>query len=55
MKFKEGVNIIRKALQAPLPGMVAQHMMAPRLRKTTEELLLENPDHRLQCDDFVIS
>lgn len=47
MKYVEGIAKIRRALEAPLPGILAQHMMAPRLRKTTEEMLLENPDHRL--------
>jgi 8-oxo-dGTP pyrophosphatase MutT (NUDIX family) len=47
LKYVEGITKIRRALEAPLPGIIAQHMMAPRLRKTTDELLLENPDHRL--------
>jgi len=47
MQYVEGIAKIRRALKAPLPGILAQHLMAPRMRKTTDELLLENPDHRL--------
>jgi len=31
----------------PLPGVSAQHLMAPKMRKTTPELLNERTSHRL--------
>lgn len=47
MNFSKGISFIEKALQDPLPGVVAQHLMAPKIRKTTNELLQANPAHRL--------
>ncbi len=46
MNYEEGVALVQKALMSPLPGTQAQHLMAPVLRKTTEELLIQNPDPR---------
>jgi len=47
LNFSEGISRIQKALLDPLPGVEAQHLMAPKLRKTTTELLNANPVHRL--------
>lgn len=47
MQFIQGIAQIQDALLKPLPGAAAQHLMAPKLRKTTAELLLESPSHRL--------
>ena len=46
MNFNEGISLVQQALVSPLPGTAAQHLMAPRMRKTTEELLKEHPDPR---------
>jgi len=47
MTYNEGIQKVKAALQFPLPGVTVQHFMAPALRKTTTELLDENPSHRL--------
>ncbi len=47
MLFSESIKLIQTALQKPLPGINAQHLMAPKLRKSTTQLLEENPSHRL--------
>jgi hypothetical protein len=47
MQFQEEVELVKKALLKPLPGSSAQQLLAPALRKTTSELLLEKSSFRL--------
>ena len=46
MKFDQGIELIRTALQHPLPGEEAQRLMAPATRKTFEELMASVEDFR---------
>ncbi len=47
MNFSQSISLIQKALLEPLPGAAAQHLMAPKARKSTEELMQANPANRL--------
>ncbi len=54
MNFQEGIDVIKRGLRKPLPGSLAQYLMAPAIRKTTEEFLLENINHRMSSVMFLL-
>jgi 8-oxo-dGTP pyrophosphatase MutT (NUDIX family) len=46
MTFHNQALKIKLAISKPLPGTAAQYLMAPKVRKSSEELLKENTDYR---------